>query len=93
MVICDIDQAAPACVLLYYCPLVEVHFGEGRVDTSIFGAHSIRGAASSTAHNMGVTISDILNAADWSSDSVFQKFYYKPSRDPSFGKAVLLAKK
>lgn len=63
------------------------------VDTSIFGPHSFRGAASSTAHNMAVTTNDILKAADWSSDSVFQKFYYKPSRDTSFGKAVLLAKK
>ena len=31
----------------------------------------------------------ILKAADWSSESVFQRFYYKPTEDPSFGRAVL----
>ena len=33
----------------------------------------------------GITI----KAADWSSESVFTKFYYKPTRDVSFGEAVL----
>ena len=59
------------------------------VDTSIFNAHSVRGASSSTAANMGITTNDILKAADWSSESVFQKFYYKPSQNPNFGRAVL----
>ena len=45
---------------------------EAGVDTAIFRAHSIRGASSSTAANMGVTTNDILKAADWSSESVFQ---------------------
>ena len=44
------------------------------VDTSIFDAHSVRGASSSKAANMGITTNDILRAADWSSESVFQKF-------------------
>ena len=59
------------------------------IDTSIFKAHSTRSAATTAAANKGVTTSDILNAADWSSESVFQKFYYRPSRDTSFGTAVL----
>ena len=37
------------------------------VDISIFGAHSVRGASSSSAAAAGVTTSDILQAADWSS--------------------------
>ena len=59
------------------------------IDVSIFGAHSVRGASSSTAMNMGIIINDILKAADWSSESVFQKFYYKGIENPNFGRAVL----
>ena len=33
--------------------------------------------------------SDILKAADWSSETVFTKFYYKPLRSGAFGEAVL----
>ena len=59
------------------------------IDTSVFSAHSVRGASSPTAANLGITTNDILKAADWSSESVFQRFYYKPTEDPSFGRAVL----
>jgi len=45
------------------------------IDTNIFKAHSVRGAAVSAAANEGVTTNDILKAADWSSETVFQKFY------------------
>ena len=38
------------------------------VNTSIFQAHSVRGASSSTAANMGITTNDILKAA-WSQSS------------------------
>jgi len=62
------------------------------VDTSVFNAHSVRGASSSAAANLGITTNEILKAADWSSESVFQKFYYKPTADPTFGRAVLSAK-
>ena len=53
---------------------------------AIFKAHSVRGAATTTA---GVTTFDILDAADWSTPSVFQRFYYKPSKQTGFGRAVL----
>jgi hypothetical protein len=36
-----------------------------------------------------VTTNDILNAVDWSSESVFQKFYYKPEQKNTFGVSVL----
>ena len=45
--------------------------------------HSTRGAAAA-----GITTADILKAADWSSESVFTKFYYKPLRSGAFGEAV-----
>ena len=59
------------------------------IDTSIFNAHSVRGASSSAAANLGIITNDILKAADWSSESVFQRFYYKPTENPTFGRAVL----
>ena len=63
--------------------------GKAGIDTAIFKAHSVRGAAATSAHNAGITTGDILNAADWSTQSVFQKFYYKPSRNTGFGIVVL----
>ena len=65
---------------------------EAGVNTEVFKPHSIRGAASSKAAWSGVTVSDILQAADWSSESTFQKFYHRIPEDgnkSSFGKAVL----
>ena len=51
--------------------------------------HSVHGASSSKAANMGITTSDILKAANWSTELVFQKFYYKPTISASYGRAVL----
>lgn len=59
------------------------------IDTTIFSAHSVRGASTSKAANMGITTNDILKAANWSSESVFQKFYHKPTEQSTYGKAVL----
>ena len=61
------------------------------IDTSIFKAHSVRGASTSMAANMGVTVETILGAADWSSESVFRKFYYRSSSNSKsdFATAVL----
>ena len=59
------------------------------VDSS-FKAHSTQAASTSAAKNRGVTTKDIMCAADWSRESTFQRFYYKPI-DHSFGKAVLQA--
>ena len=47
------------------------------IDISIFKAHSVRGAASCAAAGAGVTSKDILDAADWSSEGTFQRFYYR----------------
>ena len=61
------------------------------IDTIIFKAHSVRSASTSAAAMQGVTTEDILKAADWSTDSSFRRFYYKPVRDTAFGKSVLAA--
>ena len=59
------------------------------IDTSIFKAHSVRSGATSAAANQGVTTEDILNAADWSTESSFQRFYYTPVRNDTFARTVL----
>ena len=59
------------------------------INTAIFSAHSTGGASSSAAANVGITTNDILKATNWSSESVFQRFYYKPSDNASYGRAIL----
>ena len=59
------------------------------IDTSIFSAHSVRGASSSAAASTGISTAEILKAANWSSESVFQRFYYRSTDNPSYGRAVL----
>lgn len=43
-----------------------------------FRAHSTRGASVSAAFTQGMSVADIIAVADWSSDSMFKKFYYRP---------------
>ena len=63
---------------------------EAGINTDTFKAHSVRGAASSSAAWSGVTTLDILNAADWSSETTYQQFYHRDMQDRStFGSAVL----
>ena len=61
------------------------------VDTSKFKAHSTRAAAATKAAMFGLTVDEIMKAADWSSEGVFQKFYYRPQHSVKFGSAVLAA--
>ena len=75
---------------MYYCSLVERGAQNGRHRyISIFTAHSTRSASASAAADSGITSSDILKAADWSTESVFRKFYYRPTHDPLYGRTVL----
>ena len=59
------------------------------VDTSVFSAHSTRGAATSKAKGVGVSTVDILKAANWSSESTFRCFYHRPVTTSEFGRRVL----
>ena len=70
------------------CWLKDV-LGKAGIDVGIFSAHSTRGASTSAAVVAGVTVADILKAADWHSEFTFRRFYYRPTHDPSFGRAVL----
>jgi len=53
------------------------------IDTPVFKTHSVRGASCSTAAWAGVTTTNILKAADWSSEGTFQTFYHR-KEDSSF---------
>jgi len=44
--------------------------GNPRVDTSVFKAHSVRGASSAAASEKRVLIEDILRTTDWSTDHI-----------------------
>ena len=46
------------------------------IDTNLFKAHSVCSASTSAAVDARISISEILEAADWSSASTFEKFYY-----------------
>ena len=59
------------------------------VNPDIFGAHSTRGASASAAARGGITTEDILKAANWSSESVFQKFYHREIDKGAYGRAVI----
>lgn len=51
--------------------------------------HSTRGKAATEAAFKGLTISQIMKAAEWKSESVFCDHYFQPWFDKKFGRAVL----
>ena len=62
------------------------------IDTETFKAHSTRSASASAAASTGLTTNQIMEADDWSSESVFQRFYYRPIQSNQIGVAVLSTK-
>ena len=63
--------------------------GKAGIDTTVFKAHSVRGASSTAASEKGVLIEDILRKADWSTDSTFRKFYYRPTQANNYAQTLL----
>ena len=59
------------------------------IDTRVFKVLSTRGASSSAARQSGVLLKEILTAADWSRETTFNRFYYRPRHSVSFGTAVI----
>lgn len=59
------------------------------INVDSFSAHSTRGAAATAAARKGVPVDQILKTADWSTESTFRAFYYRPEHDPSFAHGVL----
>jgi len=64
---------------------IKLTLSRSGINTDLFEAHSVRGASTSSAAKASITVSEILNAADWTTDTVFKKFYYRPQRSQSFG--------
>ena len=58
------------------------------IDTDIFKAHSVRGAAATSSFNIGIPLQDILKLVDWSTDSTFRRFYYKPTNQPLVARSL-----
>lgn len=56
---------------------IKDQLGEAGIDTSIFAAHSTRGAAASKAVSSGVPIHSILKQGSWARESTFAKFYHR----------------
>lgn len=59
------------------------------IDIRVFKAHSTRGASSSAPRQSGVSVKDILTAAEWSRETTFNRFYYRPRHSVYFGTAVI----
>ena len=63
------------------------------IDTSVFKAHSFRGAAASAAFSRGCSLNEILKTGDWSSVRNFRKYYLHDAHDVdkgnSFANAIL----
>ena len=58
---------------------------EAGIDTSIFKAHSCRGAAVSAAKDHGVAVADIMKTADWSREITFTRYYYRADKENYLG--------
>ena len=67
--------------------LDKIHFVKGgnRYSYCTFCAHSTRSVSTSAAADTGVLIPEILAAADWSGNSIFEWFYYRPQSSSKFG--------
>lgn len=59
------------------------------IDTNQYKGHSVRSAATSAAFGAGTSIQTIMNAAGWSSECTFNRFYNKQSQTKSFSDGVL----
>ena len=62
--------------------------GAAGIDTSMYRAHSVRGAASSAAARAGMSTADILQCADWAAVSTFRRFYLRDVPDNNASERV-----
>ena len=60
------------------------------IATSVKG-QSVRGTVATEVAKQGFSIPEILQFTDWSQESVFTKFYYRPQFDTSEGRGHLAA--
>ena len=61
------------------------------IDTSLFKAHSVRGASTSKLAALHIPVHEIMKKASWKSESTFRKFYEKPLLPKDVSHKVLSA--
>ena len=59
------------------------------IDKGIFKAHSTRSASTTKARSKGVPLDKVVKMADWSGTSTFKRFYYRPTFNDAYARAVL----
>ena len=61
------------------------------IDTAVYTGHSTRSATTSKARQVGVSVADIINRANWARASTFHKFYHKDTSNNQnhFSSAIL----
>ena len=62
---------------------------EAGIDSFIVGGHFTRGVSASASARGGVTLEEILKEANWSSESVFQRFCHKEVDQVAYRRAVI----
>ena len=67
----------------------QIGLKQSSTDVDKFKAHSIRGASTFKAVNLGVSITDIISTADWTNITAFEKFYHRPLESEDYLPAVL----
>jgi len=63
--------------------------GAAGINTDVYSAHSTRSASTSWAASKGVPINDILKAANWSSQTTFEQYYFRPSTSSTYARTIL----
>ena len=61
---------------------IKLVLASAAIDTSVFKAHSVRGAATSHTYAKGVQIVEILRAADWINERTFRNYYLRQCNPP-----------
>ena len=81
-------KAVKTCTLARW---IRMTIEEAGIDSSIFKAHSTRGACTSKANKFGLSMAQIMSKANWKSAKTFNRFYNKPiqSEESKFAKTVL----
>lgn len=67
---------------------IKSYLAAAGVDTSVFGAHSTRGAGASKATANGLSVDSVLRAGHWARESTFRRFYRREV-EPSVASVVL----
>lgn len=68
---------------------VKPFLAKAGVDTTVFSAHSTRGAAASKAVANGVPTDAVMRAAHWAKESTFAKYYHRSTQVESVASSVL----